>query len=335
VTVHQWSEIAAEFTDGLVLGNGASIAFDPRFRYASLRENAQAEGLITDDVQSVFDHLDTVDFELVLRMLWHTNKINEALGIVEPRTGLAYSSVRSALIEVIRSIHVGYGEVQEQLPLAADFMRHFSTVASLNYDALVYWATLLSNSRQSTHRFKDCFVDEGRFRQAWEEMRTSIRPASSTTIVGYPHGNLSLAADLCGNERKLVASGGGANLLESIFREWNTGNYGPVFVSEGTSAQKMSAIRRSPYLATMYGELLCSIRQSVTIFGWSIGDNDLHLLDSICRGNVIRYAYAVDPQSQGLNDEMRRIEGLIVQRKRTAQVRFFDRASPGCWIAPP
>jgi hypothetical protein len=316
--VHQWSEIAAEFTDGLVLGNGASIAFDPRFRYASLRENAQAEGLISNDVQSVFDHLDTVDFELVLRMLWHTNKINEALGIEEPRTGLA----------------VGYDQVQERLLLAAGFMRHFSTVASLDYDVLIYWAILLSNASQNSHRFKDCFVDDGQFRQAWEELRTARHPATSTTIVGYPHGNLSLAADLSGNERKLVAAGGGANLLESIFREWNTGNYGPVFVSEGTSAQKMSAIRRSRYLVTMHGELLASMRHSVAIFGWSISDNDLHLLDSICRGGATRYAYAVDPNSQSLNDEMRRIEGLIVRRQRSATVRFFDRTSPGCWLVP-
>ena len=64
--VHQWGEIAAQFSDGLVVGNGTSIAFDPRFRYASLRDNAIERGLISNDVQSVFDHLDTVDFELVL-----------------------------------------------------------------------------------------------------------------------------------------------------------------------------------------------------------------------------------------------------------------------------
>jgi hypothetical protein len=332
--VHQWAEIAAQFTDGLVLGNGASIAFDPRFRYASLRDNAIARGLISNDVQAIFDHLDTVDFEFVLRMLWHTNRINEALGIDEPRTGSAYQSVRSALIEVIRSIHVEYDHVQERLHLAAGFMRQFSTVASLNYDVLVYWAILLSNASQDRHRFKDCFVDNRQFKQDWEKLRTSLWPATTSTIVGYPHGNLALAADLRGNEKKLVAAGGSENLLESIFSEWNSGNHGPVFVSEGTSSQKMSSIRRSPYLVTMHGELLASMRHSVAIFGWSVGENDLHLLDSICRGGAIRYAYAVDPNSQGLNDETNRIESLIVQRKHNAQVLFFDRTSPGCWLVP-
>jgi hypothetical protein len=332
--VHQWSEIATQFTDGLVLGNGASIAFDPRFRYASLRESAMERGLISNDVQSVFDHLNTVDFELVLRMLWHTNRINGALGIDEPRTEDAYRSVRLALIQVIRAIHVEHDLVQERLPLAARFMRQFSTVTSLNYDVLVYWAILHSNSSQNRHQFKDCFVDRGQFRQDWEKLRTPIWPAESSTIVGYPHGNLALAADLRGNEKKLAAAGGGANLLESIFDEWNSGNYGPVFVSEGTSSQKMSSIRRSPYLVTIHGELLASMRNSVAIFGWSIGDNDLHLLDSICRGGAIKYAYAVDPNSQRLNDEMSRVENLIVQRQQNAQVLFFDRTSPGCWLVP-
>jgi len=331
--VYQWADIAEDFTDGLVLGNGASISFDGEFGYASLRERAEADNLIEADVQLVFDHLATVDFELVLRMLWHANKINEALGIEEPRTAAAYFSVRDALIQVVRSIHVGYEQVAERLPLAAHFMRHFSTVASLNYDVLVYWAILVGNMEGNQHRFKDCFVDQSRFRQPWSELREPIPPATATTIVGYPHGNLAIAADFAGDERKLVA--GGAKLLETIFHSWNSGNYGPVFVSEGTSAQKLASIRRSPYLTTMYGELLSYMRESVAIFGWSIGESDLHLLDAICHGGALRFAFAVDPDSPGLEHETARVKALIVERQAKAKVWFFDRASPGCWLVAP
>jgi hypothetical protein len=333
VPVCQWSDIAADYNDGLVLGNGASIAFDARFGYASLRARAQEDGLIEADVQLVFDHLATVDFELVLRMLWHANQINEALLIEEPRTAAAYASVREALIQVVRSIHVGYEEVAGRLSLAARFMRHFATVASLNYDVLVYWAILASNQEAGTHRFKDCFVDDGHFRQAWRELREPIAPATATTIVGYPHGNLALAADFTGDERKLVA--GGASLLECIFEHWKSGSYGPVFVSEGTSAQKLASVRRSSYLITMRGELLPSMNQSVVIFGWSIGDNDLHLLDAICRGGAPRYAYAVDPGSPDVEEEKARVEALIVARRAGARVQFFDRSSAGCWLVAP
>lgn len=330
-----WAEIAADYDDGLVLGNGASMAFDESFGYESLRDRAQAANLIHADVQRVFDHLNKDDFELALRVLWHANKINEALGIDEPRTAAAYSNVRDALIQVVHLIHVGHDQVVEQLPLAASFMRHFRTVASLNYDLLVYWAILMGNSENGRHRFKDCFVDDHRFRQSWPKLRHPIAPATKTTIVGYPHGNLAIAADFLGNEQKLVTADANANLLGTIFDYWNSGNFSPVFVSEGTSAQKLAAIRRSPYLMTMHGELLPSMTESVVIFGWSIGENDLHLLDAICSGGASRFAVAVDPNSPELELERANVKAAINARRPVAQIRFFDRASPGCWLMPP
>ncbi|MDH5179488.1 MAG: DUF4917 family protein [Gammaproteobacteria bacterium] len=331
--VHQWADIAGDFTDGLVLGNGASIAFDERFGYTSLRERAQTDGLIDADVKSVFDHLATVDFELVLRMLWHASKINEALGIDEPRTAAAYARVRHALIQVVRTIHVEHEQVVDRLRLAANFMKHFSTVASLNYDVLVYWAILVGNTEGNQHIFKDCFVDNHRFRQSWNKLREPIPPATKTTIIGYPHGNLAIAADLIGDERKLVVAG--ANLLETIYDGWSSGNYSPVFVSEGTTEQKLASIRRSPYLVTMYGELLPYMGQSIAIFGWSIGENDHHLLDAICSGSALRFAIAIDPARPHLVQEMVRVTALIRERQAAANVQFFDRASPGCWLVPP
>lgn len=79
ITIHNWAALEDSFRDGLILGNGASIAFDPRFAYPSLRERAQALGFITADVQRVFEHLHTDDFDFVLKMLWHASKINQAL----------------------------------------------------------------------------------------------------------------------------------------------------------------------------------------------------------------------------------------------------------------
>src|SRR6266852_59406 len=101
--VYPWKAIEADFDYGLILGNGASIAFDPRFAYYSLKDKATDQGVITADVQRVFDHLHTADFELVLRMLWHASKINLALEIPDVRTTQAYEAVRDALIEVVRA----------------------------------------------------------------------------------------------------------------------------------------------------------------------------------------------------------------------------------------
>lgn len=334
MTTYSWSDIADAYTDGLVLGNGASIAFDPRFSYTSLRERAEADGLITEDVQRVFDHLATVDFELVLRMLWHASMINEALEIPDTRTRQAYEDVRDALIAVVRAIHVPHEDVADRLLQAAVFMSRFKTVVSMNYDVLVYWAILAGNTADPLHRFKDCFVD-GRFRDDWSDLREPISSTTSTTIVAYPHGNLAIGVDVLGSEFKIKADAGSA-LLETIIGRWESGSTAPVFVSEGTTEQKLSAIRRSPYLSTVYGQVLPDISESMVLFGWSVADNDLHLLDALCRGGARRIAVAVDPDSEDLDLQEARITQLVRERYRYTppDIVLFDRASSGCWLSP-
>ena len=329
--IYQWHEIAHEFTDGLILGNGASIAFDSRFSYTSLRDRAVVQNLITPDVELVFQHLEPADFELVLRMLWHSNIINIALGVAEPRTSAAYKSVREALIAVVREIHVKFEDVSERLGLAASYISRFKTVASLNYDLLLYWSILAGNNADTTHQFKDGFVDAGRFRQDWASLRQCIPPGASTTIVVYPHGNLALAADVAGAECKLKAAD--AALLETIFSKWESGECSPVFVSEGTTEQKLASIQRSPYLSTVYGEVLPSMNESVVLFGWSVADNDLHILDAVCKGRVSRFAVAVDPTAKDIGVRQARIKHLLAERS-SASVQFFNRSSPGCWLIP-
>jgi len=329
----KWVEIADNFSDGLVLGNGASIAFDKGFGYTTLLERAGQAKLIRPDVRRVFEHFDTVDFELVLRMLWHANQINQALSITEPRTAGAYRNVREALVGVVRDIHAGYDEVADRLLPTATFMSRFKTVASLNYDVLVYWAMLVGNEADQVHAFKDCFVDSGhRFRHDWVSMRENISPATSSTIVAYPHGNLALAVDIFGDECKLVADHGA--LLDKIFEEWASDQYTPVFVCEGTSEQKLAAIRRSPYLFTVYDEILPSMTESVVLFGWSLGEHDVHILNSLCSGGVTRFAIALNPESADVEDDERRITRLLNKRVESPDITFFDRSSSGCWLSP-
>jgi hypothetical protein len=331
--VYPWAAIEAHFEHGLILGNGASIAFDSRFAYRSLEERARDLGLISPDVQRVFEYLQTSDFELVLRMLWHASKINQALEIPDLRTTQAYEGVREALIEAVRAIHVSHEEVRARLEAAATFMSRFSTVASLSYDALVYWAILVGNE-EAPNRLKDCFL-HGEFHQEWRLFREPYGGNLKSTLVFYPHGNLALGADLAGAEFKVRADAGAA-LLGTVFDRWRAGDITPVFVSEGTSEQKRRAIRRSPYLSTVYGEVLPDLGQSVVVFGWSIQEQDDHLLDAICRGPVRRFAVAVDPAKVDLAEFQARVRRQLSERLAPDgfELTFFDRGSHGCWIAP-
>lgn len=48
----------------------------------------------------------------------------------------------------------------------------------------------------------------------------------------------------------------------------------PVFVSEGTSHQKVAAIRRSHYLTNVYEEVLPAIGESLVVYGWNFEERE-------------------------------------------------------------
>jgi hypothetical protein len=353
--IYEWNEISDEFTDGLILGNGSSIAIDNRFWYKSLLEEARNQELIGSDVSQIFEHLKTSDFELVLRMLWHSSKINEYLDIQDQRSIEAYKSVREALIKVVREHHVepNINGLDEKLNKASSFMKKFQTVISLNYDLLVYWSIIKSNDFEKNkseandrHKFKDCFVENGsNFSDNWSKLRKPLNGYKETTIVAYPHGNLTLATKIDGTESKISRLSDKDNLLESIFQKWNKGELIPLFVSEGTKEQKLSSIRRSHYLSTVYDEIIPDIQESVVFFGWSIGKNDFHILDSLCKSGIKKFAFSVNNQlsEDVLKEEyytrLNRLNEFSEKHKdkhqvlgKTVELKLFNRASAGCWI---
>ena len=67
--IHDWNEIEAKFRDKLLLGNGASRAVWPDFKYDSLYEEALYAKRIGSSLGDLFSALDTKDFEFVLRRL--------------------------------------------------------------------------------------------------------------------------------------------------------------------------------------------------------------------------------------------------------------------------
>ncbi len=106
-----------------------------------------------------------------------------------------------------------------------------------------------------------------------EYLRRPYGQAAGATLVFYPHGSLAVARDYLGDETKLAVDAGAAgDLLDTITLRWSSGNYVPVFVSEGTSKQKIAAIRRSHYLTNVYEEVLPSLGESLVMYGWSFDE---------------------------------------------------------------
>ena len=330
--IHNWVDIADEFQDTLVLGNGASIAIDSGFNYSSLLDKARKQSLITSTLDGLFDNMKSDDFELVLHHVSIAESINRVLGIKDGKTHDAYENIRTALIQTVQEIHPEHGTVKHDLKPAYEFMQRFRTVVSLNYDLLVYWAMMLGNEEttgQGPDKFKDCFVS-GHF--STDCLRNEIEKKQST-LVFYPHGNLALAADHESGEFK-IASGKDVPLLDAIVNTWEGKACTPLFVAEGDSEQKLKAIRRSTYLSTVYDDVLPSLTETVAVYGWSFDKKDKHLLERICKGKS-KIAISVHGNNE-TNGDSESWCGSVSQKIHNinsgAEIQFYSAESPDCWI---
>lgn len=348
--IKQWNSIKDEFKRStLIIGNGASIALDPNFAYSSLMDYAKSNQQLTEDVLSLFEYFKTNDFEHVLRLVWHAAVVNNVLEITDKRTNEAYENVRNALIKTVRTIHSGWDEISTHFDLLYNFTKEFRTIISLNYDLILYWIIMYGNNQRDGHIFKDCFIAQ-EFKEDWENLRNSIGE-SINTLVFYPHGNLCLVRNINDLEFK-VNTLSSSNLLNTILQRWESTDYVPLFICEGTKDKKMEAIKRSPYLYTVYSEVLPKVWDksfaysnsfNLVIYGWSIGEHDHHIIERILDTKMIsnlndesiKIAIALYNTSQS---ECHRIEKIIKEALGVEVLKlklyFFSSKDSGCWNNP-
>ena len=331
IEIKVWANISEDGWESLLLGNGASIAIHPGFSYETLHGVAEAQDLLSN-ASKLFAKLGTTDFEHVLLACWYAEHVNIGLGTPSAIISNAYQEVRSALIESVRTVHPVHSDVSTDIKRIGVFASNFSTVVSLNYDLTLYWAMLVFNKENGSW-FKDAF-HHGEFQTDWEYLRSPLPPAAGVTLVYYPHGSLALARNYFGNEEKIsVGPGTASDLLETINLKWSSGNYIPVFVSEGISKQKVAAIRRSHYLTNIFEKVLPEVGVSLVVYGWSFHERDQHILEAIKANPPERLAVSVF-MNQPHTDQQRfchHVLGLASQYFPDTSVTFFDSASPGCW----
>lgn len=323
----QWDDIKEDFHQGsLLLGNGSSIAVNDCFNYTSLFEEAVKLGHLTENVQAVFDKFCVNDFELVLRRLWQAKLVNEALDLPRGEVEDAYEAVRQALISTVRDTHVSYDDARGHLEPIYKFMQEFDFVISLNYDLIVYWAAQYGN-RTLGRWFKDCFQPYA-FRNEWEDLRESFG-ATGATLYFYPHGNLVLRREGFSSERK-IQTGDCDNLLEAILEKWQKDNLAPAFVCEGTEENKRDAISSCNYLERVFFEVLPSLEDTLVVYGWGFGDQDMHIIKQISKSSVKKVAVSIHGDDQILCGN---IEAKLATLNLEKLI-FFDSQSEGCWSNP-
>lgn len=301
----------------LLAGNGASRAVSDAFAYDSL---LAAADLDLDDIE-LFEHLDTSNFEEVLRSMDFATVVHEQLGgdpdDVQDRREL----IRDALVETVNDHHVDWLDVEgPRLTTIKQALAAFDSVFTTSYDLLFYWAM--------NHNGADWFTDffwhmPGNFFDSDDSP-----PIADRTSVYWLHGGLHLyrtADDGTAKRVHLV----GAALLDQFAADGLL----PLYVAEGSSEQKRRSIRRSDYLAFCLEEFERDGRPLV-VFGQALGPSDQHLVDAIKQVPDREVAYAVYPSTQlAVNGVRAAIEELLDRD----DIAFFDSTThplgdPGLYV---
>lgn len=343
VGLRQWRELQADYSDTLIVGNGGSVAVEPHFRYNSLYGHGCIHGLISVAAQQVFEQFtkDSRGFEGVLYRLWQADFINqkfELADIERKKVRKAYTDVRRALINTVKGIHPDKIICDKQgLAQIGRFMAGFSTVFSLNYDLIIYWASLNANQANGW-RFEDGFTIEKKHSSSTQVIKQyfnfsfSAEPEPGMTKVFYPHGNLAFYQTTGGEESKLVANN--QDLLSLITKRWSDNDGQPLFVCEGLTEEKVTIISQSRYLSHVFQQVLPSPRDSITIYGWSIGKQDSHILQQLALAKCPRAAVSVfvgDKTGEEIKSEITHMRKMLKEHAGIENVEFFDAASAGCW----
>lgn len=269
----------------VMLGNGFSISCRPAiFAYGKLFEQADFSQ-ISPTAKNAFVALGTQDFEKVIKALRDASAIVTAYnGPVGLAASLAADAdgLRELLVQTIAATHPAWpGELsEEEYQICRVFLANFDTLYTLNYDLLLYWVQM------HTHDGEDPQSDDG-FRTPEDDFDSAYvvwEPSQShDQNMWFLHGALHIF-DAGVEIQKYTWRNTGVRLIDQI-REALTHDYFPLFVSEGTSAEKYRHIRHNDYLAKAYRSF-SSIQGALFIFGHSLAENDDHYLRCIQRGKI-------------------------------------------------
>ena len=327
----------------LLLGNGFSMAYDySSFAYGRLVEEADFSQ-ISVDAQEIFRVLGTADFEKIIEALRLAALLLELYAPGVPALAAALSTdadrLKSALAEVLARKHpdnVGL-VTPDEYSHVRPFLANFERIYTVNYDLLLYWATMQDGPEPvpTNDGFAESEEEPGADWVAWQPMATW-----SSQRIFYLHGALHLF-DAGTELRKITWTRTGMALVDQI-RDALVLNIYPLVVTEGTSAEKYDKILHSAYLNHALRSF-SSIQGKLFIFGLSLAPNDEHILRRIEDGKVSRLFVGLhgDPNSE-VNQQIVERADLMIERRDEQrsgrglpdlQVEYFDSGTADVWRA--
>ena len=302
---------------GLLLGNGASIAVADSFSYPSLFEVARGGSVarpLPASAQQLFAELATTNFEFVLASLKLASRVCAAAGVDGSSLPTLYASAQHALFDAVGHVHVDWEIVADRTLTAirAELLA-YKRVYSTNYDLLVYWAMMRQGDPND---FRDYFWASGHFDA------TDVEVWGRPTVVLFPHGGIHLRRTPTGGTYK--RSSGEQSLLAQFETDWATDET-PLLISEGSSTDKLLSINRSDYLSFAYTSF-ARHEGNLVVFGHALREEDDHLVHAMnqwgSEGNPRQIAISV--RRQPGERVIRQEKARLAQRLPNADLWFYD-----------
>ena len=326
----------------IILGNGASISISNSFSYKNLFLKASE---IDNFPASIFDTLNTTNFESVIYQLDIAQKINKAittpllpqinqLNQIISDTNI---TIRQSLIQTIQSIHPEYSLLsfitlsEETVEKLLNYLTQFEYIINLNYDLLVYYILL-----HQTNKFTDYFLPDNTANNKLT-FNEEINWLTDQVKLYYPHGNIVLGVNNIGEEEKITYHPS-ATLLQTILSRWsNDTNFYPLFICEGSSTEKIKSISRSYYLYYIYRNILPKLPENIICYGWSLSENDEHILKQILKDAQRNHKLLISIRTSNkselqLETECNYIKNRIKKMINYTEIHFFDSSDEGCWL---
>lgn len=323
----------------LMLGNGFSIAYDHEiFSYNALQT------FIFELKDPVLDELFRIarskNLEVIMQQL---RVVSELLKVFGDTSGLTQrveesdTKLRKGLIDAVKILHPEhvFKVSDESIAACNDFLKPFleghGDVFTTNYDILLYWVLMRSESKNAIDGF-------GYERENPEETNPddflysselTWGPNMSSQNIHYLHGALHLFDTGIDVEKEQYDGSG--DILEHIEERMDREEY-PLFVTAGDGDEKLSQIVHNQYLAYCYDQLK-STCGSLIVFGFHFGEYDNHIIEAINeaahhgRGAAEKlFSIYIGVYSDEGADYIRSIA-----HKFKCKVRLFDSSSVNLW----
>lgn len=312
-------------TANLLLGNGFSIAASNNFNYRTILEKSDFEEDYTW-IKNIFDGYGTANFELVIEMLSHAEKVNRCSGdaSVADKDREGRLALIDIFIKALTSIHPDKNYLTtNQYNNNKEFIKKFKNIFTLNYDILLY-RSICSNNLTSI--FRDNFLPEN---NTYSFNKENI----NNTNLWFLHGALHLRKNHDGTIYKATYIEG-INLIEQLDINIQRGIY-PVIVFEGTDAEKLSKINSNYYLHAAL-QAFSNITGCLFVCGFSFNDNDKHIIDAIAKSKISHlcvglYGDENSSPNASIKEQCEIIRGKKKQQNKEMTIDYFDVDTAAMW----